>query len=175
MAVGTEDVPGDQEPLLDLLVAPLEPPVLVLDDAVALVALAVQLAVHDAPVDLAEPGDARDLPADAHRHDSALVEAVAVDHQVLRLVVKDVLAELLQEAPDVDHLEDQVARVEVEPHGVRPELEDPPPHAGRGCDVAATRPLIVREEHRAVLVGQLAPMISSKADDVRPDPLRLLP
>src|SRR3954469_6638661 len=114
MAVGPKDIARDQETLLDLLISSLEPPVLVLDDAVALVALAVQLAVHDAPVDLAETGDARDLPAHAHRHDSALVQPVAVDHQVLRLVVKDVLAELLQEAPDVDHLEDQVARVEVE-------------------------------------------------------------
>src|SRR6478672_4097550 len=106
VAVRPEHVTCDQEALLDLLVGPLEPAVLVLDDAIALVALAIQLAVDDAPVDLTEPGDARDLPADPHGEDAALVEPVAVDHQVLRLVVEHVLPELLQEALDVDHLQD---------------------------------------------------------------------
>ena len=151
VAVGPENVASDQKALLDLLVAPLEPTVLVFDDAIALVSLPVQLRVDHAPVDLTEAGDARDLPAHAHRHDSALVQPVAVDHQVLGLVVKDVLAEFLEEPADVDHLEDQVARVEVEPHRVRPRLEDPAPHARRGGDVMAARPLVVREEHRAVL------------------------
>src|SRR5690242_98759 len=87
MAIRAKDVAGDQESLLDLFVGALESPVLVLDDAVALVALAVELAVDDAPVDLTEARDARDLPAHPHRHDAALIEAVAVDHQILRLVV----------------------------------------------------------------------------------------
>src|SRR6185312_1625189 len=101
MTVRTKDVAGDEKALLDLLVGPLESPVLVLDDAVALVALAVELAVDDAPVDLAEARDPRDLPAHPHGHDPALVQSVAVDHQVLRLVVEDVRAELLEEPLDV--------------------------------------------------------------------------
>src|SRR5215218_2534051 len=39
-----EHVAGDEEPLLHLRVRPFEPAVLVLDDAVALVALAIELA-----------------------------------------------------------------------------------------------------------------------------------
>src|SRR3954462_11510970 len=44
MAVWPQDVARDQEALLHLVVAALEPPVLVLDDAVALVAGPVELA-----------------------------------------------------------------------------------------------------------------------------------
>src|SRR5690242_18447881 len=91
VAVRPEHVAGDEEALLALLVGALEPPVLVLDDAVALVALAVELAVDDPPVDLPQARDPRDLPAHAHREHAVLVQAVPVDHQVLRLVVEDVL------------------------------------------------------------------------------------
>ena len=132
-----------QEALLDLLVGALEAAVLVLDDAVALVALSVELAVDDAPVDVAEARDARDLPADAHRQDAALVESVAVDHQVLGLVVQDVRPELLEEPPDVDHLEDQVRRVEVQPDRAAPLLEDPAPHP-RAWSRCCGRPAIRR-------------------------------
>src|SRR3954452_15631863 len=140
-----EDVAGDQEALLDFRVAALEPAVLVLDDAVALVALAVELAVHERPVDVAEAGDARDLPADAHREHPVLVQAVAVDHEVLRLVVEDVRTELAEEPADVDHLQDEVRRVEVEADRVAPLLQDPAPHPGRGRDVVAAWPLVVAE------------------------------
>src|SRR5690242_21392478 len=78
VAIGSEHVSRDQEPLLDLLVGAFEAAVLVLDDAVALVALAVELAVDDTPVDFAQARDPRDLPAHAHRHDPALVQPVAV-------------------------------------------------------------------------------------------------
>src|SRR2546422_822982 len=79
VAVRAQHVARDQEPLLDLLVSSLEAAILVLDDAVALVAGAIQLAVDHAPVDVPEAGDPRDLPAHAHRHDPALVETVPVD------------------------------------------------------------------------------------------------
>src|ERR671912_190113 len=88
-----EHVSGDQEALLYLLVRALEPAILVLDDAVALVTLAIELPVDDPPVDLAEPRDARDLPAHAEAEDTALVEPVAVDHEVFRLIVQDVGSE----------------------------------------------------------------------------------
>src|SRR5665647_8637 len=65
-AVRPQHVPRDEEALLDLVVGPLEPPVLVLDDAVPLEPLAVERGEDDAPVHLAQTGDARDLPAHAH-------------------------------------------------------------------------------------------------------------
>src|SRR6185295_14346173 len=114
VAVRAQDVAGDEEALLDLVVAALEAAVLVLDDAFALVPGPVELGEDGRPVDLAEAGDPGDLPADAHREDAPLVEPVAVDHEVLGLVVEDVRPELLEEPADVDHLEDEVARVEVE-------------------------------------------------------------
>src|SRR5690242_21777944 len=104
MAVRAEDVAGDEEAALDLVVGALELAILVLDDAVPLVALPIELAVDDAPIDLAQPGQPRDLPAHAQREDAALVEPVAVDHQVLRLVVQDVRPELREEPLNVDHL-----------------------------------------------------------------------
>src|SRR5687768_7170748 len=169
MAQRAEDITGDEEALLDLLVRALEAPVFVLDDAVALVALTVELTVDDAPVDVAEARDSRNLPAHPHRHDPALVETVAVDHQVLRLVVEDVRPELLEEPADVDHLEDEVARVEVQPDGPAPVLEDPPPHPRGRRDVVAARPLVVREQHRAVLERDLAAVVLGEPDDVGPD------
>src|SRR6188508_712237 len=175
VAVRAQHVAGDEEPLLDLLVGPLEPAILVLDDAVALVALAIQLAVDDPPVDLTEPRDTWDLPPDTHREDAALVERVAVDHQVLRLVVEDVLPEFLQEALDVDHLEDQVRRVEIEPDRVAPSFEDPAPLPWRRRDVVAARPLVVREEHRAVLERDLHALVVGEFHDVGPDAQRLFP
>src|SRR5690349_3135797 len=83
VAIRPEHISSDQEALLDLLVGALEAPVLVLDDAVAGIAGPIELAVNDAPVDLAETGDPGDLPAHPHRQDPVLVEPVAVDHQIL--------------------------------------------------------------------------------------------
>src|SRR5258708_2149146 len=50
LAIGAEHVASDEEALLDLLVRALEAAVLVLDDAVAVEAMAVQLREHAAPV-----------------------------------------------------------------------------------------------------------------------------
>ena len=54
-------------------------------------------------------------------------------------------------------------------------LEDPAPHARRGREVVAARPLVVAEQHRAVLEGELAAVVVGEADDVRPDAERLVP
>ena len=59
-------------------------------------------------------------------------------------------------ARDVDHLQDQVRRVEVEPDRAAPLLEDPPPDPRRRREVVAARPLVAAEQHRAVLDGDLA-------------------
>ncbi len=67
--VGTQDVAGQQEAALDELVGLLEVAILVLDDHVAVVAGAPQGGEQHAPVDVAEPRQARDLPADPERED----------------------------------------------------------------------------------------------------------
>ena len=78
--------------------------------------------------------------------------------------------------PDVDHLQDQVRRVEVEPDRAAPLLQDPAPDRGLAGDVVAARPLVVREDHRAVLDASIfTPLSWANADDVRPDAQRLLP
>src|SRR5450759_5389085 len=82
LAVRPQHVPRDEEPLLDLVVGALESAILVLDDALALVARPVELGEDRGPVHVAEPRDSGDLPAHAHREHAALIEPVAVDHQV---------------------------------------------------------------------------------------------
>src|SRR6478752_364358 len=124
--IGPQHVAREQEPALDLLVGALEIAVLVLDDHVAVVAGPPEGGEQVAPLDVAEAREAGDLPADAHREHAALVEALAVDGQVLGLDVVDVRPELADEPRDVDHLEDQVRRVEVQPDRPLPVLEDPP-------------------------------------------------
>ena len=109
------------------------------------------------------------------REHAALVEALAVDRQVLGLDVEDVRPELPDEPRDVDHLEDQVRRVEVEPDRAAPLLEDPAPDARRRREVVPARPLVVAEEHRAVLDRDLPAVVLRERHDVRPDLERLLP
>src|SRR5450759_2540544 len=175
LAVRPQDVPRDEEPLLDLVVGALEAAILVLDDAVSLEARPVELREDRGPVHFAESRYSGDLPAHAHREDAALVEPVAVDHQVLGLEVEDVGAELLEEPAHVDHLEHEVRRVEVEPDRIAPQLQDSAPHArGRG-DVVPARPLVVREQHRAVLERDLPAVVVRERDDLWPDEERLLP
>src|SRR6187401_202595 len=173
--VGAQDAAREDETSLDALVGAFEIAVLVLDDDVAVVPRPIERREHRAPVDLAEARQSRDLPADPLREDAALVEALAIDHQVLGLHVQDVRAELADETRDVDHLEDQVRRVEVEPDAAAPGLENAAPHARRRGEVVAARPLVVAEQHRAVLEGQLPAVVVGEADDVGPDAQRLLP
>src|SRR6478609_2829282 len=125
--VRSEHPAREAETSLDALVRALEIAVLVRDDHVPVVPRAIERREQDAPVHLAEAGQSRDLPADPLREDAAFVEALTVDHQVLGLHVEDVRAELADETRDVDHLEDQVRRVEVEPDAAAPGLEDPAP------------------------------------------------
>src|SRR6478736_2829698 len=162
--VWAEDTARQDETSLDALIRALEIAVLVLDDHIAVVPGAIERGEHDAPVHLAEPGQSRDLPADPLREDAPFVEALAVDHQVLGLDVKDVRTELADETRDVDHLEDQVRRVEIEPDAAAPGLEDPTPLARRRGEVMATGPFVVAEQHRAVLEGQLPAMVLGEAD-----------
>jgi hypothetical protein len=147
----------------------------VLDDHVAVEARSPQAGEQRGPLDVAEPGQARDLPADPEREHAAFVEGLPVDRQVLGLHVEDVRPELPDEPRDVDHLQDEVRRIEVEPDRAAPLLEDPAPDARRRREVVPTRPLVVAEEHRAVLDRDLAAMVLRECHDVRPDLERLLP
>ena len=83
--------------------------------------------------------------------------------------------ELADEPRDVDHLQDQVRRVEVEPDRAAPLLEDATPDARRRREVVPARPLVVAEEHRAVLDRDLPAVVLRERHDVRPDLERLLP
>src|SRR6476646_4706733 len=149
--VRAKDVASEQEPALDEVIGLLEVAILVLDDHVAVVAGTPQGGEQGSPLDVAETRQARDLPADPHREDAALVEPLAVDEQVLGLDVEDVRTELADEPRDVDHLEDQVRRIEVDPDRAAPFLEDPPPDTRGRRQVVAARPLVATEQHRAVL------------------------
>src|SRR3954466_12694243 len=147
--VRAEDVTGEEEPAFDEVVGLLEVAVLVLDDDVAVIAGPPQRTEQAVPFDVSEPWQAGDLPADAHREDPPFVEALAVDEQVLGLDMEDVGPELSDEPGDVDHLEDQVRRVEVEPDRAGPLLQDAAPHPRRRGEVVAARPLVIAEQHRA--------------------------
>ena len=61
---------------VDMSAPALEAAVLVLDDDAAVVADLVEGGQEPVPGDLAEPGQARDLPADAGRHDAVLVQSL---------------------------------------------------------------------------------------------------
>ena len=117
----------DQEAALDQLIGLLEAPILVLDDAVAVVPHAIQVGEDFAPIRVTQTGQARNLPAHARDKRAALVEAVTVDEHVLGLEMEDVRAELADETALVDHQPDQVRRVVVEPDGPAPLLEDAAP------------------------------------------------
>jgi len=136
----------------------------VLDDDGAVVAGPVEAGEEARPVDLAEAGHPRHLPADAGGEDAVVVEAVAVDHQVLGVRVEDVGTELAEEAGLVDHLPDEVRGVEVHADIAAPGLEDAPPDPRRGGDVVAARPFIPAEDHRAVLERDLYPVLAGVTD-----------
>src|SRR3954453_23869066 len=157
--VRAEDIAGEQEPALDQVVGLLEIAVLVFDDHVAVVAGAPEGGEQRSPLDVAETGQSRHLPADTHREDAPIEKALAVDPKVLGLDVEDVRAELADEPRDVDHLENQVRRVEVEADRPARFLEDPAP-SGRGArGVVSAWPFVTAEQHRAVLDGELAAVI----------------
>ena len=170
-----EHIAGKQETALDQLVAALELPVLMLDDDRPVIASAVECGKYDAPVNIAQARHARNLPSHAGRDATALVEAVAVDHHVLRLHVQDMGTELADEASLVDHQPDQMRRIVVEPDIAAPRLDDAAPDIGRMSDVVAARPFVVAEDHRAILEGQLDAVVAGVGDDVRPDLQRLVP
>src|SRR6185295_7470707 len=83
--------------------------------------------------------------------------------------------ELADETGLIDHLPDEVRGVIVHAHVAVPGFEDAPPDVRRVGDVMPPRPLVVAEDHRTVLEGQLDAVLAGKRDDFRPDLLRLLP
>src|SRR5687768_4133704 len=173
--VRTQHIAGKQEAALDQLVAAFELPVLMLDDDRPVVASAVECGEYDAPVNIAQPRHARNLPSYAGRDAPALIEPVAVDHHVLRLHVQDMGAELADEAGLVDHQPDQVRGIVVQPDIAAPCFDDAAPDMGGIGDVVAARPFVVAEDHRAILEGQLDAVVAGVGDDVRPDLQRLGP
>ncbi len=106
--VRRDSVLGEEEAGLDLLVGALELAILVLDDDGVVVAGPVEGADEPVPAHLAEPRQARDLPAHAGRQHAAVVEPVAVDLHVLGVDVVQARAELAHDPLVVDHLPDEV-------------------------------------------------------------------
>src|SRR5690606_21584455 len=95
---GLQYVAGQQKAPFHLVVTPLELPVFVFDDHWAVIAYSVEPGKEPAPVDLAKPRHARDLPANPDRHYTVLIEPVTIDHQVLGMDVQHVRSELADEA-----------------------------------------------------------------------------
>src|SRR5947209_15659446 len=69
-------VAGEQKPALDPFVVSFEIAIFMLDDDRPVIPGAIKRCEGGAPVDLAETGHARDLPADAGREDPAFIEPV---------------------------------------------------------------------------------------------------
>ena len=108
------------------------------------------------------------MPAVAH--DADLVQPVAVDALVLGVDVNQVRAELAQGPRAVDELPDQVRRVEVQPEPAAGEHgEKFAPHVRAHGHVLAARPLVVGEDHRAVLDADPHVGLLGGPQDRRPD------
>src|SRR5207245_8324264 len=84
--------------------------------------------------------------------------------------VEDPVAELVDRPLVVDELPDEMGGIEVEPEvRGRQDLEQAPPE-GRGVrEVRAARPLVVAEDHRAVLDRDPDPVLSRVLDERPPD------
>ncbi len=148
----------------------LEAAVLVLDRDHVVVADRVQRGDEPPPVDLAEAGQPRHLPADAAREGAVAVEAVAPDLEILRVRVEDAVGEVVDGALVVDLQPDEVRRVDVEPEvRVGDRREHLVPDRRRPGEVVAARPLVVAEDHRAVLDRDLHAALAGVGDELRPD------
>ena len=89
--------------------------------------------------------------------------------------MQHVRAELADEARLVDHLPDEMRRIEVHADIAAPGLEDAAPDLRRVGDVVPARPFVLAEDHRAVLEGELDAVVARMGDDVGPDLQRILP
>ena len=131
MDVRRQHVACQLEAPLHQFVRALPLPVLVLDAAHVVVPGPVEGGEQPVPGNLTQSGEAGDLPADPGGEDAVLVQPVLVDLQVLGVEVVEAVAELIHRRLDVDHLPDEVRRVEVEPDRLSELLEHGAPHARR--------------------------------------------
>ena len=98
------------------------------------------------------------------------VEAVAADLEVLCVDVEDPVGEVVDRALAVDHQPDEVRGIEVEPEAlVRDRLEHLLPDRRRPGEVVPAWPLVLAEDHRAVLDRDLHALLARVADEVGPD------
>ena len=99
-----------------------------------------------------------------------LVEPAAVDLHVLGVHVQDPVAEVVDRALVVDHLPHEVRRIEVEPEArVGDDVEHLAPDRRCTREVVAERPLVAREQHRAVLDRDLDALGARAVDHRGPD------
>jgi hypothetical protein len=150
----------------------------VLDRDGAVVADGVQRRQESRPVDLAEAGQSRHLPADPAREGAVAMQPVAPHLEVLRMHVEDPIGEVVDGALVVDHQPDEVRRVEVQAEPlVGDRGEHLVPDRRRPREVVAAGPLVVREDHRAVLDRDPYAVTRCVRDELRPhgtEPLEVL-
>src|SRR5439155_23713363 len=90
---------------------------------------------------------------------------VAVDLHIFGVDMEDARSELAHRSRVVDELPDKMRRVEVQAEVlIRNELEHLPPDGRRVCQVAAARPLVRGEDHRAVLDRDLLFVLGVELD-----------
>src|SRR5512142_2832709 len=99
-----------------------------------------------------------------------IVQTFTVDVQVLGVDMEDAAAELADDPLIVDHLQDQVRRVEVEAEIlVRYDLPHLAPDSRRAREIIAAGPFVIGKQHGAVLDADLHAMRMCELDDGWPD------
>src|SRR5689334_4018840 len=123
-----------------------------------------------APIDIAKPGKFGGMIFERMSENTDFIEAIAIHPGVLQMDAENSGFELTQR-PDVVHLlPNEVRRIVVEAEvGAGNFFEHTPPEGGAGSEIFAARPLVAREQHRAILDGDADAVIFGETDEIRPD------
>src|SRR4030042_6564454 len=93
-----------------------------------------------------------------------------VNMEVFSMDVENFICKLPHDTLVINHLQDQMRWIKVQPKVIiGNDLPHLAPDFRRACQVVTARPLIVREDHRAVLDGNLNAIRFSELDDRRPN------
>src|SRR5882757_3238845 len=114
-----------------------------LDDDRTVISSPIEAGKDPAPVNVPQPRHARHLPAYASGKDSALVQTIMINHQVLGMDMQHVAAEFADETLLVDHLPDEMRGVEVHADVTAPGFQDAAPDIRRVGDVVSAWPFVI--------------------------------
>src|SRR5579862_91168 len=154
MQIRRQQIPRDQKPALHFFLSSFERAVFVLDAEHVIVAHFVQCRDEARPIDFAQSGQARNLPAHAEARDAALVKLLAVDAHVFGVHVKNARFEFVHRADAVDELPDQMRGVEIQSKiCAGDKLEHAPPHVRADRQIIPAGPFVVRKNHRTIFDG----------------------